>query len=93
MVTRSYNRAMLILTAWLGMMGAGALCYPRRPRLAGVLFLAAAAFMFSVWTFGAIGDALPLPAITSAALGVSNLWRFRDPVHRAAHVAEWTRTE
>jgi hypothetical protein len=80
----------LILTVWLGLMTAGALCYPRRPRATGVLFVAAGGFMFAVWATGAIGDAPPIAAVTSAALGVGNLWRFRDPTVRAAHVAEWT---
>ena len=32
-----YDRAMSILTVWLGLIGAGGLCYPRRPRASGVL--------------------------------------------------------
>jgi hypothetical protein len=80
----------LILTVWLGLMTAGALCYPRRPRAGGVLFVAAGGFMCAVWATGAIGDAPPIAAVTSAALGLGNLWRFRDATVRAAHVAEWT---
>jgi hypothetical protein len=80
----------LILTVWLGLMGAGALCYPRRPRATGVLFIVAGGFMFALWAAGAIGDAPPIAALTSAALGLGNLWRFRDPTVRAEHVAEWT---
>lgn len=81
---------MLILTVWLGLMGAGALCYPRRPRATGVLFIVAGGFTFALWAAGAIGDAPPIAALTSAALGLGNLWRFRDPTVRAEHVAEWT---
>jgi hypothetical protein len=82
---------MLILTVWLGLMGLGGLCYPRRPRATGVLFVMAGGFMFIVWATGAIGDAPPVVAVTSAALGLGSLWRFRDPAVRAEHVAEWTR--
>jgi hypothetical protein len=56
-----------------------------------VLFLAAGGFMFIVWAAGVIGNTLPLNATISAALGLGNLWRFRDPAVRATHVAEWTR--
>ena len=80
---------MLILTVWLGLMGAGGLCYPRRPRASGVLFLVAGAFMLAVWATGAIGEVPPLVAATSATLGFGVLWRFRDPAVRAAHDADW----
>jgi hypothetical protein len=82
---------MLIVTTWLAIMAAGGLCYPRGPRAAGVLFVLAGAFMFTVWAAGAIGNNPPITAATSAALGFGQLWRFRDPTARAAHVAEWTR--
>ena len=81
---------MLILTVWLAIMGAGGLCFPRRPRTAGVLFLAAGGFMLAVWAEGAIGNNPPIIAATSAMLGFGMLWKFRDPAIRASHVAEWT---
>jgi hypothetical protein len=81
---------MLILTVWLGLMGLGGLCYPRRPRATGVLFVIAGGFLFAVWSAGAIGGAPPIAGVMSAALGLGNLWRFRSPTVRAAHVAEWT---
>ena len=71
-------------------MGLGGLCYPRRPRATGVLFVVAGGFLFAVWAAGAIGDATPITAVTSAGLGLGNLWRFRDPAVRVAHIAEWT---
>jgi hypothetical protein len=55
-----------------------------------MLFVLAGGFMFIVWAVGAIGDAPPIIAATSAALGFGQLWKFRDPSVRAAHVAEWT---
>ena len=71
--------AMLILTIWLGLIGLGGLFYPRRPRAAGVLFVAAGGFMLAVWAYGAIGNAPPITAVSSAALGLGTLWRFRAP--------------
>jgi serine/threonine protein kinase len=41
-----------ILTVWLMLMGAGGLCYPRRPLATGVLFMAAIAFLLTVWAAG-----------------------------------------
>jgi hypothetical protein len=69
--------AMLILTIWLVLMGLGGLCYPRRPRASGVLFVVAGGFMLAVWANGAIGDAPPITALSSGALGLGTLWRFR----------------
>ena len=81
---------MLILTVWLLLMGAGGLCYPRAPRATGALFVAAGGFLFVVWTAGFIGDAPPLNAAISAALGFGQLWRFRDATVRTEHVTAWT---
>jgi hypothetical protein len=86
---QAYNRAVLILTLWLALMGAGGLCYPRRPRTAGVLFVSAGGFMLVVWAMGAIGDQPPFIAAISAALGLGKIWQFRSPATRAAHRAEW----
>ena len=80
----------MILTVWFGLIGVGGLCYPRRPRASGVFFVIAGGFLFAVWAAGAIGDAPPITAMTSAALGLGHLWRFRDEAVRVAHVAEWT---
>jgi len=58
-------------------MGLGGLSYPRRPRTAGVLFVAAGGFMLVVWARGAIGNTPPITALTSGALGLGTLGRFR----------------
>ena len=81
---------MLILTVWLAIVGAAGLCYPRRPRMMGALFVAAGGFMFVVWAAGATGNSPPIIAATSAALGLGKLWQFRDPAVSATHVDEWT---
>jgi hypothetical protein len=82
---------MLILTVWLALMGAGGLCYPRRPRTAGVLFIVAGVFMLVLWEAGAIGDNPPIIAATSAVLGFGQLWKFRTRAVRVAHLAEWVK--
>jgi hypothetical protein len=84
-----YTFAVLFLTIWLTIVAAAGLCYPRLPRAAGVLFLAAGGFMLAVWVAGAIGNAPPINAATSAMLGFGTLWKFRDSAARAGHVAEW----
>jgi hypothetical protein len=81
---------MLILTVWLAIVGTAGLCYPRRPRTMGALFVVAGGFMFGMWAADAIGDNPPIIAATSAALGLGTIWKFRNPAIRAAHVAEWT---
>jgi hypothetical protein len=78
-----------VLTILLGFTAVAGLCYPRRPRATGVLFLVAGGFMLVMWATGAIGDAPPILAGTCAALGLGMHWRFREPAVRAAHVAEW----
>ena len=84
---------MWILTCWLVIMGAAGLCYPRRPRTAGTLFLVAGGFIFVMWSMGAIGDDPPIIAATSAMLGIGALWKFRVRDIRAAHVSDWTGKE
>jgi hypothetical protein len=39
--------------------------------------------MFIMWAIGAIGDAPPIIVATSAALGLGQLWKFRDPSIRS----------
>jgi hypothetical protein len=89
-MARSILFAVLILAVWLMLMGAGGLFYPRKPLATGVLFISAGAFMLAVWSAGLIGNTQPIIAATSVALGSSQLWKFRDPSVRGAHVAEWT---
>lgn len=81
---------MLILTVYLAIVGAAGLCYPRRPRAMGVLFVVAGGLMSGMWEVGAIGNNPPIIAAMSATLGLGTIWKFRDPGVRAAHVAEWT---
>ena len=79
-------------TCWLAILMAG-LCYPRKPRTSGALFV-----LLGVWsvlmqvlsgTSGSVFRAVWFSAFWFA-LGLSYLTRFREPQVRAKHVAQWT---
>jgi hypothetical protein len=83
-------------TIWLGLLAAAGLCFPRRPRLAGLLFV-----VLGVWSivlrFVSLSSAGP--ASIGVALGAGVVWfavglrqllKYRDPDARAAHVRQWT---
>jgi hypothetical protein len=80
---------MSVLIVFLTILGAGGLCYPRRPRLTGVVFMAAGGYLMTVTAVGTIGGSTLFGA-TWVALGLGMLWRFRDSAVRSVHVAEWT---
>jgi len=84
---------MLGFACWLAILMAAGLCYPRKPRASGALFL-----LLGVWSVflqvlsnpaGSVLRAVWFPAFWFV-LGVSYLVRFRDPQVRARHVAAWT---
>jgi hypothetical protein len=84
---------MLGFACWLAILMAAGLCYPRKPRASGALFL-----LLAVWSVflqilsspaGSVLRAVWFPACWFA-LGLSYLIRFRDPQVRAKHVAHWT---
>jgi hypothetical protein len=78
---------------WFGILAVAGLCYPRRPRTSGTVFI-----LLGVWSLilqlTARTPVSVLHAFWFAALwfglGVSYLIRFRDPLVRAKHVAHWT---
>lgn len=68
-------------------MGAAGLCYPRRPRATGALFILAGV---SVWAV--VGARYPnvwIVAVSSLVLGVSTLLKFRNRDSLAPHRASW----
>jgi hypothetical protein len=84
---------MLPFVIWLGLLAAAGLCFPRRPPVSGLLFIA-----LGVWSailrFTTLGSPHPVSlgvALGSGAfwfsIGISILVRFRDPEARSAHVA------
>jgi asparagine N-glycosylation enzyme membrane subunit Stt3 len=81
---------------WLGLLAAAGLSFPRRPRLAGLLFI-----VLGVWSivlrFASVGSARPVSigialgaGVVWFAVGIRQLLKFRDPDARAAHVKHWT---
>jgi hypothetical protein len=51
--------------------------------------LIAGGLIFVFWAEGVVSGP-PFIAAASSALGLGNLWHFRDPTIRAAHIAKWT---
>ena len=81
---------------WLGLLAAAGLCFPRRPRLTGLLLI-----VLGVWSvvlrFWAPGSARPVSiaialgaGVVWFALGIRHLVKFHDPNVRAGHVKSWT---
>jgi hypothetical protein len=80
------------LFSWFLLLTAAALCYPRRPRLSGALFIVLGGWSIVLRSFSGPGSGLL--ALGSGAfwvvLGVSYLVRFRSATVRAEHIAHWT---
>lgn len=74
---------MLAMTLWCLLLAAAGLCYPRRPRVTGVLFIAQGLGLILT-----AGKPWPL-ALWSFAFGIGCLLKFRDRNVLAAHRAEW----
>jgi hypothetical protein len=82
---------------WIGLLTAGFLCYPRRPRTAGTLMILVGAWTFLLkymnWGNGRVTTGV-WTAFWVAAFWfiVGLLWivKFRDRDVRAAHVGYWT---
>jgi hypothetical protein len=76
---------------WIALLAAAGLCYPRRPRLAGTFFIMLGA-LSAVLAFraGAESGTATFVGLTWGSLGLSWLWRYRNPDVRAKHVEYWT---
>jgi hypothetical protein len=83
---------MLGFAFWCAVLTAAGLCYPRLPRVSGVLFIALG--VLSAVLRAARGPISGVPVLVAGsfwfALGVGYLIRFRNPAVRAAHVSSWT---
>ena len=76
---------------WFGLLAAGGLCYPRRPRVAGALFVILGALSAALTLrSGASIVAATFIGLTWGLLGLSWLVRYRDRHVRAKHVEYWT---
>jgi hypothetical protein len=76
---------------WIALIAAAGLCYPRRPRTAGVLFLALGVLSAALAFTHSPGNGLaPVAGAFWIGLGVWYLVKFRHPDARAKHVEYWT---
>jgi hypothetical protein len=84
--------AMVGFFSWCVLLAAAGLCYPRLPRVSGVLFIALGAL--SAVLRAASGPISGVPVLVAGsfwfALGVGYLIKFRNPAVRTAHVSHWT---
>jgi hypothetical protein len=72
-----------------GLLTAGLLCYPRRPRIAGALLvvLGTLSFLLAFQNEARLGA---LSGLICVGLGASYLIKYRKPDVRAKHVEYWT---
>jgi len=81
---------------WLALLAAAGLCFPRRPRLAGRLFIALGvlSIVLRLASLGNVRPAsigIPLGAgVVWFVIGTRQLVKYRDPGAFAAHVRQWT---
>jgi hypothetical protein len=78
---------------YLVLIGVGGLCYPRRPRATGIVFMVLGASLLTAWTAGAISgnrDNILFAAASWIGLGGSFIRRFRTDARRRSHRAAWT---
>jgi hypothetical protein len=76
---------------WFTLLASAGLCYPRRPRLAGGLFIALGVLSAGLAVqAGAGNSAAAFAGMTWSSLGLSWLVRYRKPEARAKHVEYWT---
>jgi hypothetical protein len=75
---------------WFGLLTAAMLCYPRRPRLAGFLWIALGLFSLRL-AFEAQRNVLTfLSSAFCIVLGIRYLVKYRTAAARAKHVEYWT---
>ena len=76
---------------WIVLLAVAGLCYPRRPRTAGALFLALGALSILMqFTHNAGNGLAALAGVFWIGLGVWYVVKFRNPDVRAKHVEYWT---
>lgn len=83
--------AMWTFVLWLTLLTAAGLCYPRRPRTAGALFIALGVLSGVLSFVHNSGNALvAFSGVFWIGLGASYLLKYRHPDVRAKHVEYWT---
>lgn len=80
------------LLAWFALLAAAGLCYPRRPRTSGALFIALGLFttiLVLVLSHGSLLAAVGA-GVFWIGLGISYVVKYRRPDIREKHVEYWT---
>ena len=76
---------------WFALLASAWLCYPRRPRTAGALFIMLGLLSVALAFAREAGNGLgTLTGLFSVGLGCWYLVKFRRPDVRAKHVEYWT---
>jgi hypothetical protein len=84
-------RRMWTFFLWIVLLCGAGLCYPRRPRTAGGLFIATGVLAIVLTLTNNNGNGLITgPAVFWIVLGVWYLVKYRSPDARAKHVEYWT---
>ncbi|MEO8257052.1 MAG: hypothetical protein ABI868_06865 [Acidobacteriota bacterium] len=80
------------LLAWFALLAAAGLCYPRRPRTAGALFIALGLLTTTVVLVLNRGSLLTsvVPGVFWIGLGASYLVKYRAAAARKQHIDYWT---
>jgi hypothetical protein len=80
------------LLVWFALLTAAGLCYPRRPRTAGALFITLgvlSTILVSVLNHASLLASV-VPGVFWLGLGASYLVKYRSPDAREKHVEYWT---
>jgi hypothetical protein len=73
------------------LLATGGLCYPRRPRTAGLLFIILGILSaFLAFQSGAATASAAFIGMTWASLGLGWIVKYRNPDVRVKHVEYWT---
>ena len=76
---------------WFVLLAAAGLCYPRRPRTAGMLWVTLGVLSLTMNTERRPGGIFGLvPGILMLSIGIWYLIKYRNPDVRAKHVEYWT---
>ena len=76
---------------WLVLLTAASLCYPRRPRTAGALFIVLGFLsIVLIFTHNPGNGLVAVPGAFWIGLGAWYLVKYRNPDVRAKHVEYWT---
>ena len=88
---------MWAVAVWTTLLTAGGLCYPRRPRLAGLMFMLLGLWTIPMGRFNWVGGRTGTSVWSALwlagfwfVLGASWVFRFSNAKTRAEHIGYWT---